>query len=60
MSTYAASMPAMPSIRFGSPGDWDKWFWELYHGLLAEILHAACPPDGQERWVKRELVRRGL
>lgn len=57
MSTYAATMP---NIMFGSPKDWDDWFWKLYHGAWLEILHAACPPDGQEQWVKRECARRGL
>lgn len=60
MTTFAADMPAMPSIRFGSPGDWDRFFWELYHGVLMEILHSACPPDGQERYIAREQIRRGL
>ena len=57
MST--AVMP-MPSVAFGSPGDWDKWFWHLYNGVWLEILRAACPPDGQERWIKREIARRRL
>lgn len=60
MSTYAATMPAMPSVMFGSPGDWDRWFWDLYHGVWMEILHAACPPDWQEQYIEREEKRRVL
>jgi hypothetical protein len=51
---------AMPSIRYGSPRDWDKFFWRTYHEAFLEILHRACYPDGQERWVDREQKRRGL
>jgi hypothetical protein len=54
MSTYA-----MPSVMFGSPGDWDRWFWSTYDEFR-EILHRACYPDGQERYVSREISRRGL
>jgi hypothetical protein len=50
----------MPSIAFGSPGDWDKWFWRLYHDGFLEILHRACDPLGQEKWINREQVRRRL
>lgn len=56
MSTYAASMP---SVMFGSPKDWDDWFWDTYEAFR-EILVRACPPDGQEQWVKRECAHRGL
>jgi hypothetical protein len=55
----AAAIP-MPSIRYGSPRDWDKWFWSTYFDGFLEILHRACYPDGQERWVDRELKRRHL
>lgn len=51
---------AMPSVMFGSPGDWDRWFWDLYHGVWMDILHAACDPDGQEAYIRREQERRGL
>jgi hypothetical protein len=51
---------AMPSVMYGSPRDWDKFFWRTYHEAFLEILHAACYPDGQERWVDRELKRRKL
>lgn len=57
MTAYAEPMP---SVMFGSPGDWDDWFWNLYHGVWMEILHAACPPDGQELWISGECERRGL
>jgi hypothetical protein len=55
MSTYA-----MPSVMFGSPGDWDRWFWSTYFDGFLEILHRACFPDGQERWIDREQKRRRL
>lgn len=42
---------AMPSVMFGSPKDWDDWFWASYRDFL-EYLHAACYPDGVERWIK--------
>lgn len=51
---------AMPSVAFGSPGDWDKFFWRMYHEAFLDILHAACDPEGQERYIKSEQVRRGL
>lgn len=57
MSTAVAPMP---SVMFGSPRDWDKWFWDLYHGAWLEILRAACPMDGQERYIEREIERRKL
>jgi hypothetical protein len=50
----------MPSIAFGSPGDWDRWFWRMYNEGFLEILHRACDPLGQEKWIKREQVRRRL
>jgi hypothetical protein len=55
-----AAAISMPSIAFGSPGDWDKFFWRTYHEAFLEILHNACYPDGQERWIDRELKRRRL
>jgi hypothetical protein len=57
MSTAAI---AMPSIRYGSPGDWDKWFWRMYHEGFLEILHRACDPVGQETYLDREIARRKL
>jgi hypothetical protein len=57
MSTAAITMP---SIAFGSPGDWDKFFWRMYHEAFLEILHRACYPDGQERYIDRECKRRRL
>jgi hypothetical protein len=54
----AAAIP-MPSIRYGSPRDWDRWFWSTYEDFR-EILVRACYPDGQERWVDREVSRRRL
>jgi hypothetical protein len=55
----AAAIP-MPSIRYGSPRDWDKFFWRMYHEAFLEILHCACDPDGQERWIDGECKRRHL
>jgi hypothetical protein len=55
-----AAAISMPSIAFGSPGDWDKFFWRTYHEAFLEILHNACYPDGQERYVSGEISRRGL
>jgi hypothetical protein len=56
MSTAVMPMPSM----FGSPKDFDKWFWSTYFDGFLEILHRACYPDGQERWVDRECKRRRL
>jgi hypothetical protein len=49
----------MPSM-FGSPKDFDKWFWSTYFDGFLEILHRACYPDGQERYIDRECKRRRL
>lgn len=59
MSTYAASHTAairMPSIVFGSPGDWHRWWMANYYDFL-EILHAACDPDGQETYIENRIER---
>ncbi len=56
MTTAAMSMP---SVMFGSPKDWDKWVWDTYWAFL-EYVRAACPMDGQERWISRECERRQL
>jgi hypothetical protein len=57
MSTAAI---AMPSIRYGSPKDWDRWFWSTYFDGFLEILHRACDPVGQETYLDREIDRRRL
>ena len=57
MSTYAAPLP---SVMFGSPKDWDDWFWSTYFDDFLAILRKACPPDGQERYIDREINRRRL
>ena len=54
MSTYA-----MPSVMFGSPKDWDDWFWSTYDDFL-KILVKACDPVGQESYLSREITRRSL
>jgi hypothetical protein len=58
----AAAIPTfeMPSIRFGSPKDFDRWFWRTYHEAFLEILHRACDPMGQETYLSREIARRRL
>lgn len=59
VSTLAASLPMAARnvrARTGGPGDWWKAAKDAYAAFL-EVLHAACDPDGQERWIARQIER---
>jgi len=42
--------------RTGGPEDWWKAVRDNYAAFL-ELLHDACDPDGQERWIGRQIER---
>ena len=42
--------------RTGGPDEWWRAAKDAYARFL-EVLHGACDPDGQERWIARQIER---